>query len=955
MTGLRQFARLLAAMLVAMVSLVDVARAVEAVPVSSTVPVIDLRAQTEMHLDEWGNLRVSTAPGIDGVVQRIEVRATDDNTRHWAVVGLQNPGDEQLDRLLVAPHHRLAGSGVLSPDLGAERIAAITPNEGFPPQRLSSPDADVFLLTLDPGATVTYVLELTTASLPMLRLWEPAAYRQSQNAYTLYKGIVVGISGLLALFFLVVFVIKGTMMFASAAVLAWVAFGYVLIDFAFLSDIIASRVPNSAGLRAFAEAMLPLTLLAFIVSYLNITRWRFRNTYALIALIPLAAAAAWLSQVDATLTASIARVSLAIVAAVGLIAIVIAAIRGHDRAVMILPTWALLIAWIVGASFTVSGEIDNDFVQPALNGGLILLVLLIGFTVMQHAFAGTSISSALAKDVERDVLALAGSGDIVWDWDVARDRISAGHEVERVLGLERGDLQGPPQDWFGVLHPQDRDRFRATLDATVERRRGRITDLFRFRGVDGHFRWFRLRARPVIGTTGEIIRCVGTLNDVTEAKTMEERLLHDSVYDNLTGLPNRYLFLDRIEMARAWSNETTAQRLFVVVVNPDNFSQINDDYGQSVGDSVLLTVARRLSRILKRHDSVARLSGDSFGLLIYHDPTKLEEFSLRLRDALRAPVEFADTNISVVVSLGIAGIDLQAESAAELLDNAELALRRAKRQGGDRAELFDPLMRRLNMSGRSLARDLKRAISEDKVKLQFRPVRDLMDERTVGYEAMPSWHHPLQGPLSWTELMQVAAHEEMAVQLALSTLERCAQVLANWRQGGSQLNLLLPVPMAEAFRSELIGDVKAVVARNRLDAGALQLGISESIVTDNPEFAAQLITRLREVGASVWLTDFARRTSALPNLDSLSVDGIRFDERLTTAGAGTKHTKMLSALFNLATSLEARVMVGGVMDLAEANDLHALGARYAVGPAFGRPVNAQAAPGLAIQHAEAAE
>ncbi|MEM8854110.1 MAG: EAL domain-containing protein, partial [Pseudomonadota bacterium] len=123
----------------------------------------------------------------------------------------------------------------------------------------------------------------------------------------------------------------------------------------------------------------------------------------------------------------------------------------------------------------------------------------------------------------------------------------------------------------------------------------------------------------------------------------------------------------------------------------------------------------------------------------------------------------------------------------------------------------------------------------------------------------------------------------------------------------------------------------------------------------NPEFASQLITRLREVGASVWLTDFARRTSALPNLDNLNVDGIRFDERLTAGGAGTKHAKMLSALFNLAISLEARVMVGGVMDLAEANDLHALGARYAVGPAFGRPVNAQAAPGLAIQHAEAAE
>ncbi|MCF3931894.1 EAL domain-containing protein [Acuticoccus sp. M5D2P5] len=931
------------------------AHAVEAVPVGGTVQVVDLRPHMEMYLDQEGSLQVSTAPDLDGVVQRIEVRATNPDTRYWAVIGLQNPGDEQIDRLLVAPHHRLADSGVLDPDLGSERILAITPSEGFPPNRIPSSDADVFLLTLDPGASVTYVLELASPQLPTLRLWEPGTYRDSQNAYTLFKGIVVGISGLLALFFLVIFVIKGTMMFASAAVLAWVAFGYVLIDFAFLGDVIAARLSNEAVLRAFAEAMLVLALAGFILSYLNFTRWRVRNNYALLTLVPLAAAAGWLAVHDPVLTATIARCALVVVAGLGLLAILISAIRGHDRAILILPTWALLIAWIVGAALTVSGEIDNDFVQPALNGGLILLVLLIGFTVMQYAFAGATIAPSLAKDVERDVLALAGAGDIVWDWDVARDHISCGAEAEHRLGLDKGDLQGPPQDWFAVLHPQDRDRFRATLDSMVDRRRGRISDLFRFRGVDGHYRWFRLRARPVIGSTGEIIRCVGTLNDMTEAKTIEERLLHDSVYDNLTGLPNRYLFLDRIEMARAWSNETTAQRLFVVIVNPDDFSEINDAYGQSVGDSVLLTLARRLGRMLKRHDSVARLNGDSFGLLIYHDPTKLEEFVNRVRETVGAPIQFADGEFSVKVSVGIAGIDLKADSPEEILENAGLALRRAKRQGGDRGEVFDPLMRRLNMSGRSLARDLKRAITEDKVKIQYRPVHDLLNERIVGYEAMPSWHHPLQGPLNWAELLDVAAQEGMAVQLAIATMERAAQTLAQWRTGGKPLTLLLTLPIADAFRSELIGDVKTVIARNRLDHGALQIGVPESVVTDNPEFAVQLFTRLRDVGAGTWIVDFARRTSALPNLYRFALDGIRFDERLTSVSGDIRQQKMLSALFAMTNALEARVMVGGVMNAREATELHSLGARYAVGPAFGRPVTAQAAPNLAVEQAAAAE
>ena len=139
--------------------------------------------------------------------------------------------DEQIERLVVAPHFRLVGSGVISPDLGASRVSAITASQGFPPEREESPDADVFRLTLDPGSTITYVAELRTPNLPQLYLWEPDAYKDKVTSLTLYKGIIIGVAGLLALFLTIVFVVKGAVIFPAAAALAWAVMVYVCIDF----------------------------------------------------------------------------------------------------------------------------------------------------------------------------------------------------------------------------------------------------------------------------------------------------------------------------------------------------------------------------------------------------------------------------------------------------------------------------------------------------------------------------------------------------------------------------------------------------------------------------------------------------------------------------------------------------------------------------------------------------
>ena len=150
----------------------------------------------------------------------------------------------------------------------------------------------------------------------------------------------------------------------------------------------------------------------------------------------------------------------------------------------------------------------------------------------------------------------------------------------------------------------------------LDQRRGRLFLEFRLRTPDGHYMWFALKARPVVGSDGEVVRLVGTLTDVTEFKTAEERLLHDAVHDNLTGLPNRELFLDRLDAALSFAKADSTIRPTVMVIDLDRFKQVNDSVGIAVGDSILLTLARRLGRLLKPQDTLARLAGDQFGLLL---------------------------------------------------------------------------------------------------------------------------------------------------------------------------------------------------------------------------------------------------------------------------------------------------------------------------------------------------
>src|SRR6202012_3977857 len=249
--------------------------------------------------------------------------------------------------------------------------------------------------------------------------------------------------------------------------LGWAVLVYIGVDFGFWGKVFDMSAGAERGWRASGEAILAATLLVFLFAYLNLNRWHVRYAHITVGWLAFLGALVAVALVSPAVASGIARISLFLIAVLGFGLVVYLSTHDYDRAVMLIPTWLLLVVWVIAAAATVLGFLTNDIVGPALLGGLVLIVMLIGFTVMQHAFAG-GMSSGIVWDVERRALALTGAGDMIWDWDVSSDQLFISPEAEAMLGLKHGSLDGPAAKWLDALHQLDRDRFRATLDGVLE-------------------------------------------------------------------------------------------------------------------------------------------------------------------------------------------------------------------------------------------------------------------------------------------------------------------------------------------------------------------------------------------------------------------------------------------------------------------------------------------------------
>ena len=927
--------------------------AVEPISIGRNAEALDLSRAVTIYRNRGETFRISTAPGIDGIVRTIEVQATQESTDgHWAVFALANTTEQQIDRLIVAPHFRLVDSHFFWPDLGSKRIVAITPSEGFALDRVESSDADIFSITLNPGAVVTFVAELASPNLPQVYLWEADRYKDIINSYTLYRGIVLGISGLLALFLTILFVVRGTSMFPAAAALAWAVLAYISIDFGFIDRFFDVPPADVRTWRGMSEVSLAATLALFIFTYLNLNRWNDHLSYGAIAWVMALAGLSALVFYDPALAAGVARFSIAGTALFGSVLIAYLSWRGFDRAIMLVPAWALLIAWIIAGYMTVSGQVDNDIIQPALAGGLVLIVLLIGFTIMQNAFSGGAFQQNLLSNVERQALAVKGSGGIVWDWDVGRDRLSTTPDLGAVLGLGAGKLQGPPKNWLSHIHSDDRDRFRVTLDAVLEKRRGKIDINIRLRGSDGYYSWFAVRARPVVGADGQVIRCIGTIIDVSDQKRAEERLLHDAVHDNLTGLPNRELFMDRLRNALAIANADDAMKPTALIIDIDRFRQVNESIGMAAGDTLLITVARRLRRLLRPHDTLARISGNQFGIILLseNEPGRIAAFADAVKKTIKAPISFAERQIILTVSIGLATFTQARSQDEDLFGDAELALFQAKRFGGDRVEPFRPAFRTSGSDKLQLESDLRRAIERGEISLAYQPIVHSGSLDIAGFEALMRWNHPRRGEIQPSEFIAIAERSDLIVELGNHALELAMRQLMDWdvQLPDARLFLSVNVSSQQVMTRDFANTLSGMRARFSSRRHKLRLEITETVLMQNPEHNSRVLQKIKELGIGLAMDDFGTGYSSLAYLSQFPFDIIKIDQSLVR-NDWSQRDILLQSVIAMATNLGLATVAEGVELPEDADKLEDMGCTYIQGFVAGAPVSAEEATELVME------
>jgi len=919
--------------------------ALEVISAPDDVNAVNLSDVLEIRPGEEGRVQLSTAPGADGIIRRIEVLASEKGTNpSFALFALRNDGDQQIERLLVAPFYRLPGSGIVQPDLGSERITALTPSAGIRPVRLADADADVFEVTLDPGATVTFVAELNGTSLPELYLWQPNAYRDYVNSFTLFRGVVLGVASLAAVFLTIMFVVKGRGVFPATAAVAWAVLTYLLIDFGVLGRLLGLSATGVQPLRAAAEAGIATALAGFLFIYLNLHRWHLRFVHLALGLAALFLALFGFAFFEPAIAATIARLVLALLGLSGFFLILLLALRGYDRAVLLVPTWIIVIAWLFYAWMVVSGRVSNDVAQPAVGGGLVLIVMLLGFTAVQHAFSEGQVTIGTLSEVERRALALTGSGDFVFDWNIERDRVAVSDELAVRLGEKRGALRGAIKFWLDRVHPDDRDRFRTAFDTLVELRRGKVSADMRIASHDGNYRAFRMRVKPVLGGDGQVNRIVGTLQDVTEDRASRERLMHDAVHDSLTGLPNRQLFLDRLERALVRARIPGGTKPAVFLIDIDRFMELEERIGHAASDSVLLAISRRIARIMRPLDTVARVTGDQFAVILASEQAagKIAETAEQIRKALKAPFNFGDRDLTLTASIGVTIYDSNPAEAADVLRDAELAMYYAKRLGGDRIEAYRASARSIAAYNRASEEDLERGMKHGELHVQFQPVMDIQTNQMVGAEALMRWIHPTRGVVNPDEFVPLAERSGQIEKLGRLAFEQSAAQARDWMTAfGLPEDFFISVNLspAQLATESLLNDMRSLVSQDKQLAHHLKLEITESQVMTNPEHSAYVLQALRDLGLGLALDDFGTGHSSLSYLHRFPFDTIKIPQPFVklSEGNGIAHTQapIIKSIVTLASDLDLMVIAEGVESQDELDRLRTLNCRYAQGYAFG--------------------
>jgi diguanylate cyclase len=424
-----------------------------------------------------------------------------------------------------------------------------------------------------------------------------------------------------------------------------------------------------------------------------------------------------------------------------------------------------------------------------------------------------------------------------------------------------------------------------------------------------------------------------------ERKRADVRLAYQALHDPLTGLPNRTLFLDRLELALARARRSPGA-IAVLVLDIDRFKIINDSLGHNAGDRLLMEAAARLQRVLRPGDTVARFGGDEFTMLCDDVAGEREAVLIaeRVGRAIAAPFGLDESEAFVTGSVGIALSSGPATRPESLIRDADTAMYRAKERGKGRYELFDEAVRARAVERLETENALHRAIERGELRLHYQPVVDLPDGRTRGLEALVRWEHPARGLLPPAEFVPLAEETGLILELGRWVLREACRDAARWRRRGP-LQLAVNLSAHQLLEAELVDSVHAALADSGLPPTDLCLEITESAVMNDTEGALSVLRALRAREVRIGIDDFGTGYASLSGLKRLPADVIKVDRGFVAGlGTGGQDRAIISAVLGMADALGLVTIAEGVETARQADQLRAIGCRYAQGFHFAPPL-----------------
>lgn len=478
---------------------------------------------------------------------------------------------------------------------------------------------------------------------------------------------------------------------------------------------------------------------------------------------------------------------------------------------------------------------------------------------------------------ERFRLSAEGSNDILWNWDLKRNIVYFSDRWYEALEYEIGEIGADFDTWMSLLHPDDKE---ITLEAVEKNISGEISTFsceYRLKTKSGYYKWFFARGKAQMNVKGEIVWMAGSITDVTRQKEYEQSIIKLAYFDTLTGLPNRSELRKRLEMHMAENVGKAA----VIFLDIDDFKFINDSYGHSIGDRVIVEVGKRLRTIITEGGILVRQSGDEFTILLGKVASREEiiEFAESIIDCFEKGFDFGDIAFNLSVSAGIAVFPDDGENFEELTKNADTALYKAKDLGKKNYVFFEKSMNDAFVERIVLESNLRKALTNNEFILYYQPQVNAVTGRIVGFEALIRWISPELGFVSPIKFIFAAEESGLIVPIGKWVLKTaCLFIKKLVSEGNEDLKVSVNISVIQLMQDDFVDVVLNTLQETQLDPGHLGIEITETVLMESFESNLKKLGQLRERGIKVSLDDFGKGYSSLTYLKQLPIDTLKIDK-----------------------------------------------------------------------------